>query len=195
MVESVKDPKRKAVNSAAFETFMTYGYKRTTMDDIAKAAGMSRPALYLIHKNKKDVFRACVIDLMETLELRLADIVGSPATPIQKVDDVLRAGIQEPHELVLSMPHGMDIFDIKSDIAPDLFDAWLKQLEQAIVKIIDDGVSAGRLSLDEKAFDAEQIAALIIDGAEGVKLRNVNLEEMPQRLKALTSLVLGPLAV
>ena len=29
------------------ELVMRYGYKRMTMDDIAKATGMSRPAVYL----------------------------------------------------------------------------------------------------------------------------------------------------
>src|SRR3954463_15785164 len=44
--------------AAGFDAFARHGFKRTTMGDIAEAAGMSRPALYLRVKGKEDVLRA-----------------------------------------------------------------------------------------------------------------------------------------
>ena len=38
------------------KVFLAYGFARTTMDDIARAADMSRPALYLLFKNKTDIY-------------------------------------------------------------------------------------------------------------------------------------------
>ena len=52
--------KEQKVLNAAWSVFMKYGYKRVTMGDIAEAAGISRPALYLIYNKKEDVFRAVV---------------------------------------------------------------------------------------------------------------------------------------
>ena len=48
--------KRKKIRDNAKSVFLRYGFQRTSMDDIAKAAGMSRPALYLIYKNKEDIY-------------------------------------------------------------------------------------------------------------------------------------------
>jgi TetR/AcrR family transcriptional regulator len=42
---------------AAYECLNRHGVLKTTMDDIAKAAGMSRPAVYQYVRNKEDVFR------------------------------------------------------------------------------------------------------------------------------------------
>ena len=52
------DPKRARILQCAFAVVLRYGFQRTTMDDIAKEAGISRPALYLQFKNKTDIYRA-----------------------------------------------------------------------------------------------------------------------------------------
>ena len=57
------DGKRGAILKAAFEVFITYGFRKTSMDDIARAAGMSRPGLYQLFANKTDIFRALVREI------------------------------------------------------------------------------------------------------------------------------------
>jgi AcrR family transcriptional regulator len=52
------DSKRARVLEAAMKVVLVYGYHRTTMDDIARAAQMSRPALYLLFRNKAEIYRA-----------------------------------------------------------------------------------------------------------------------------------------
>jgi AcrR family transcriptional regulator len=47
--------------------FGRYGYKRTSMNLIAEAAGMSRPALYQHFSGKSAVFRAVATDLADEL--------------------------------------------------------------------------------------------------------------------------------
>ena len=39
------DPKRARILDGAMKVFLAYGFSRTTMDDIARAADISRPAL------------------------------------------------------------------------------------------------------------------------------------------------------
>ena len=52
------DPKQKAILKSAWTAFASYGFRKTSMDDIARGAGMSRPALYLHYRNKEDIFRS-----------------------------------------------------------------------------------------------------------------------------------------
>lgn len=52
--------KRIAVLDAAATVFLRYGYRKTSMDDVAAAAGLSRQALYLRFDNKDELFRAAV---------------------------------------------------------------------------------------------------------------------------------------
>ena len=52
--KSQKAEKREAVFGVAADVFAQYGVRRTAMNDIAQAAGISRPALYLMVENKED---------------------------------------------------------------------------------------------------------------------------------------------
>jgi AcrR family transcriptional regulator len=49
-----------AVLQASFAVFMRYGYRKTSMDEVARAAGLSRQGLYLHFSNKEALFRATV---------------------------------------------------------------------------------------------------------------------------------------
>jgi AcrR family transcriptional regulator len=55
---SDQDPRRQAILKAAFDAFCSYGFRRTSMEDIARGANMSRAALYLHYRNKEDIFRS-----------------------------------------------------------------------------------------------------------------------------------------
>ncbi|MEO1613491.1 MAG: helix-turn-helix domain-containing protein, partial [Pseudomonadota bacterium] len=50
--------RRARILESAVGVFGRYGFKRCSMEDIAEAAGMSRPALYQHFKNKTEIFRA-----------------------------------------------------------------------------------------------------------------------------------------
>ena len=65
MERDVEDPKRAAVLAAAVEVFGRYGFQKTSMEAVAKAAGISRPGLYLMFPNKEQLYRATMQGVME----------------------------------------------------------------------------------------------------------------------------------
>jgi AcrR family transcriptional regulator len=54
------------IESAA-AIFLRYGFKKTSMDDVAKAVGISRQALYLHFPNKEALFKAVVMHSVEAM--------------------------------------------------------------------------------------------------------------------------------
>ena len=50
-------PQREAILTVATATFLRYGFKKTSMDDVAQAAGVSRQGLYLYFDTKDFLFR------------------------------------------------------------------------------------------------------------------------------------------
>jgi AcrR family transcriptional regulator len=52
------DGRRQRIMDGAMAVVLRYGFQRTTMDDVAKEAGISRPALYLLFKNKTEIYQA-----------------------------------------------------------------------------------------------------------------------------------------
>lgn len=57
--------RRKHVLESALNTFARYGYRKTSMDDVARAADISRPGLYFLFSSKENLFRAAVIDALD----------------------------------------------------------------------------------------------------------------------------------
>ena len=74
--QTAPDPKRARILDGAMKVFLAYGYSRVTMDDIARAAEMSRPALYLLFKNKAEIYRAIGAMLLDASADRRARGAG-----------------------------------------------------------------------------------------------------------------------
>src|SRR2546426_10017116 len=62
---------------AAAELVLRWGYKKTTIDDIAKQAGVAKGTIYLHWKTREDLFLALItregLKLTEDMKLRFAN--------------------------------------------------------------------------------------------------------------------------
>jgi AcrR family transcriptional regulator len=65
------DDRRAALLTAAFTTFLRYGFRKTSMDDIAREAEISRQALYGHFTDKETLFRAA---MQSGLDAAMADV-------------------------------------------------------------------------------------------------------------------------
>jgi AcrR family transcriptional regulator len=54
------DSRLSTVLDAAVSVFARFGYRKTSMEDVARAAGISRQGLYLSFANKEELFRRAV---------------------------------------------------------------------------------------------------------------------------------------
>lgn len=110
-----------AILNAAFGAFAAYGYRRTTMEDIARAAGLSRTALYLHFRSKEDIFRSLT---ERYFEVAMRDMEAALMRPGQTAEEALYAGFVAKDgalmEVVLSTPHGAELMDAGISAAPEL---------------------------------------------------------------------------
>ena len=81
---SKKEKVREELIKAAREAFTAKGYTRTTMEDIARAAGKAKSTLYYYFVNKEDAFRAVIDREGGTLKKKLQEIVFDPERPARK---------------------------------------------------------------------------------------------------------------
>jgi AcrR family transcriptional regulator len=54
---ALSDARRRALLDAAVGVFTRFGFRKTSMEDVARAAGVSRQGLYLLFSNKEELFR------------------------------------------------------------------------------------------------------------------------------------------
>jgi AcrR family transcriptional regulator len=80
------------VLQAALDVFTLNGFSGTRMEDIAKAACLSKAAIYLYFPSKEDVFKALVEQRVGLLQSKVAEIGGLDASdPVKGLRVVVQA--------------------------------------------------------------------------------------------------------
>ncbi len=65
--------------------FSRYGFRKTTMDEIAKALNKGKSSLYYYYKSKEEIFEAVVLYEANTLRNLLTKAIKSVDSPIEKL--------------------------------------------------------------------------------------------------------------
>jgi AcrR family transcriptional regulator len=192
MVETEIPDRRRAILEAAFKAFVSYGFKRTTMADIADTAGLSRPALYLLFKNKNDIFRAGFEMFVEELLAAMETVLAGDADLPDRVADAVIAGMVTPFRDIIDTPHGAELFDAKQALAEDLGDDWFARMQGLIAGAMDRAVGGGDMKLPAGA-DTTTVARLLVNGLEGIKHRTHLAKGSEQEMRLLVDLMLKPM--
>ncbi len=156
---------------AAFHAFATYGYRRTTMDDIARGVGLSRSALYLHYRNKEDVFRTLAERYFRDA---LAAMEAALMAPGQSPEEALIAAFVAKDgkfmEVVLGTPHGAELLDAGISLTKDLAD----RAEAQKISLLARWLSA--LPMAEGIGTPEAVARTIMVSAMGLKFPGQTLD-------------------
>ncbi len=84
-----KDVNREYILKIAQDIFSKYGYKKTTLDDIANAVRKGKSSLYYYFESKEDLFQAVIIKEVELLRRELEKVVMRNTDPVEKLRDYI----------------------------------------------------------------------------------------------------------
>lgn len=87
-----KDARPEEILDAALEVFTEKGFAGTRLDEVARAAGVSKGTLYLYFKSKQEIFEAAI---QHTINPRLAQVEKLVEGDDGPVDDLLGRLIRE----------------------------------------------------------------------------------------------------
>ena len=75
--------RRELVLAAALDTFARYGYQKTSMEDVARAAAISRPGLYLLFGSKQELFSAAVTQALDRDVAAVSEVLADTTRPLR----------------------------------------------------------------------------------------------------------------
>lgn len=158
---------------AALQVFARYGYRKASMDQVARAAGLSRQGLYLHFPSKDALFRAVVGSLLaETLGAGAA-LLAEDARPLEErlvtaFDAVYGRFLDGPGSLHHS-PYLQELWDA----ATQLLGAQIQAQEQAFRDAVAQALARGGVAATWAAggFTAAELAGLLDAVACGLKHR------------------------
>lgn len=77
--------KKEIVLKVAQEIFAQYGLSKTTIDDIAKAAGVGKSSIYYYFENKEDIFRAVIETQVQKVQEQIKSAIDAVSDPKEKL--------------------------------------------------------------------------------------------------------------
>lgn len=169
MLHFSPDDRRATILNAALEVFTTYGFRKTSMDDIARAAGLSRPALYQNFKNKTEIFRGLAEEMMLEATRKADAEFNQPGCFRDKLTRAIDRSILEMHRFVDQTPHGKELIGISDEIAADVNESWAEAMIDIVSRGLNQTSSEGLVDLTPFRGDATTIARVFVFALEGIK--------------------------
>ncbi len=154
---------------AATGVFLRYGFSRTTMGDIASAAGISRPALYLVFPSKDDVFAAVVRHIDTGWHTELARHLDDHDSAEAKLRHACGQWATHGIDLVATHPDAKDLFDLRFGAVREMYEHF----EQVLAGLIDEAVTGSRLHATPR-----ELARSLIYALRGIKDAATSTTEM-----------------
>jgi TetR/AcrR family transcriptional regulator of autoinduction and epiphytic fitness len=183
----VPDEKRQRIVSAALAVFFKYGYQRVSMNEIAEAAGISRPGLYLYFSSKEEVFRAAILQFADSLIEEISKGLPAQKTIGEKVRYAFEVWIVQRFDLTLNSPEAKEISDSSYEFAQEALDQSYEKLESVLASILKGYVKS---SGNKKMLSAEKMAHILTSAVRGFKLVAKSATELRKLIRDLVVIIL-----
>lgn len=108
--------RRTQIRDAALRVFARKGYRNTVVEDVARAAGVSKGTIYTYFDRKEELLGAVFRGLMDEMEGREAAILRSDRPPLEKIRRLLHAFVD-----MLSSQ--------EEDVARVMLDIWVASVQ------------------------------------------------------------------
>ena len=184
--------RRQDVLDAAFERFSRYGFRNTSIEDIARTAGVSRPLVYQHFANKEAVLRELAAQLHDRALAEAAERLSTPGQDVvTQVGCALVAKLRIPVELIGASEHHDELMETSSRLAGDIASAALERYDALLHKRLAAARRAGDLPRRTDGMPITHLVRLLRESAGGIAQGALeNPDNWQARLTALVRLIL-----
>jgi TetR/AcrR family transcriptional regulator, transcriptional repressor of aconitase len=173
MAESSGDARdamrRKVILEAARDCFLQFGFSKTSLDDIAQRANLSRTLIYRKFKNKDDIFAALYDFLFEERYPKAEQVLAGPGSKRDKLLQVYELLLVEPWSELAGAPMAAEFYDACARLFPEV-DAKHERL---------------RLKYTQALLETKEIAELFMLAVEGLVSDLPPVRTLRRRLQLL----------
>jgi AcrR family transcriptional regulator len=186
-----KNDKEIRIIEAAQILFSRYGLKKTSIEDIAKSAGLGKGTVYLYFRSKEDIFDAVVHKFGAALSEKLAVDLSGVHTYSKKLEQYILTRLRFVYDMITSNGLTPEVMD-EASCSPAIRrmkDRFGSQQIALLKQIIDDGMAAGEFATSDSEVSALAIFVAMdcLEKPWSVQGRELALED---KVKALVELYL-----
>jgi AcrR family transcriptional regulator len=175
-------PAAERILDAADRLLARFGYRKMTVDDLAKEAGIGKGTVYLSFSSKAEVALACIDRMVARLHARLREIASGPGTPERRLREMLVERVM--HRLDYARPHSASLDEILSSIRPRLLERraqYFRSEARAFAAVLEEGRRQGALDVADPAAAGRAF----VTATNALLPYSLSVEELGQRSEIL----------
>jgi len=186
--------KQNAIVLGGLKLFTQYGYRKTSIDDIAQAAQVAKRTVYLHFKNKAAVFLAILEYLGDQVRRRCSAAESAGGTAVDRLTALLDAYFGMGFELFSKSEHMPELEETFSKLARSRIGDLNTEYEDRLVRFLRSLQKTGEIAGPPHGLTVEQIVRILYRAAEGTK-HDANLQgdrkALQQRLREVAILAIA----
>jgi AcrR family transcriptional regulator len=158
--QTARIDKRDAILKAAWSLIRHYGYGKTTIDDIARRAGVGKGTVYLYFRSKAEIMLGLTELTNDRISAELERIAEGPGSPEERLRACLMHRIMTLFDIVQKYPHGAEIISSMLPEIVDRLDRYVRAHGVLFAGILREGVESGEMSVQSPQSAGRLLAEL-----------------------------------
>lgn len=150
--------RRQEILDAATESFSLFGYKATTMGQVAKLANVGKGTIYTFFKNKEELFDEIIMKLIQDMENEANDAID----PNQPIEENVHHALYNMLEFRLDHQLTIKLIQEQRDIGTPVVENVMKKVEASILAFIQEKIKRAIEKGEMKQADPEVIAFVLL---------------------------------
>jgi AcrR family transcriptional regulator len=161
--------KPSAIVLAGLQLFTRYGYRKTSIDNIAQAAQVAKRTVYLHFENKAAVFLAILDYLGDQVRQRCAAAEDAGGTAVDRLTGLLDAYFGLGFELFSKSEHMPELEETFSKLARTRIGDLNAEYEERLARFVRSLQKTREIGGPPQGLSVEQIIHIVVQAAEGAK--------------------------
>ena len=151
-------PVRECILEAAPRLLGRLGYRKSTMDDLAREAGVARRSIYVHFASKEEVFLASIDRVVENLLAELERIATSDASPADRLQRMLVARVLFRFDSVHGYYQSLDeMFAVLRPAYLQRRERYIESEAAVFARVLEQGARDGTLQVDDPLQSAHTL--------------------------------------
>ena len=169
---------RDAILDATDRLLARYGYKKMTIDDLAKEVGIGKGSVYLHFESKEEIALSHVDRIVERVKARLFAIAGSKGTPENRIKKMLIERVLMRFDSVQHYSQSMN--ELLGQVRSRLLERRRRYFEEE-ARIFANVLTEGRSTGAFKVRDAAEAGRTLIDATNALLPYSLSAYELGER--------------
>lgn len=141
MTDAAAAVRRKRILAAARWCFLNFGFAKTSFEDIAKRASLSRTLLYRSFRDKEDLYRAVFVSFLLSRQPEAKDAVKGPGSPYKRLLSVCQSMVVRPWAEMAGAPMGSEFLQVCERVDPASEALYRKIIRDCVLAILREKAS------------------------------------------------------